>query len=114
MLALLLSDPLSEVVADHSDVSTVVGRVFSGAAKNFSDEFGDVLEMGRVHIPEEGFEDRVGRYLLVEARDERRERFGAAEPFVEGGDWMGHDGFYSYLPPPKSPIIGLVRPDGEA
>jgi hypothetical protein len=71
MLALLLGDPFSEVVADHSDASTVVGRVLSGAAQHFSDEFGDVLEMGRIHIAEEGFEDRVGRYLLVEARDER-------------------------------------------
>ena len=86
MLALLLGDPLSEVMADHSGVSTVVGRVFGRAAQNFSDEFGDMLEMGRVHIAKEGFEDRVARYLLVEARDERREGFGAPEPFVEGGD----------------------------
>jgi hypothetical protein len=34
--------------------------------------------MGRVHIAEEGFEDRVGRYLLVEARDESREGFGVS------------------------------------
>jgi hypothetical protein len=78
MLALLLGDPLSEVVADHSGVSTVMGWVFSGSSQNLGDKFGDVLEMGRVHIAEEGFEDRVGRYLLVEARDESREGFGVS------------------------------------
>ncbi|AEU34610.1 hypothetical protein AciX8_0252 [Granulicella mallensis MP5ACTX8] len=75
VLTLLLRDAFSEVMANHRGMPTVLRRILSRTTQNFSDEFGDVLEVGRIHMAEQGFEDWVGRHLLVKALYKRRKSF---------------------------------------
>lgn len=88
--ALLVGDASAEMVLDHSGVAAMVGGVVVGAAEDFADEGCDVLEVLGRHVGEERCEERVGGDFLVEALDEGTEGFGAAEPFVEGGNFGGH------------------------
>jgi len=74
-----------------------VRGVVSGAAEDFTDEFGDVLKVFGRHAREERSEQWVGGDLLVEARDESAQWFGTAEPFVECGNVRSHAGILARL-----------------
>jgi len=52
MLTLLLCDSFPEVMANHSGMSTMLRRILRRTTEDFRDEFGDVLEVGRIHISE--------------------------------------------------------------